>query len=249
MKKIVVGNWKTYVASLAEGRKILKNLDKKLPRQLKADVVICPPVPLAVALKEGYGGKRIAFGAQDSFYEADGAHTGESSPKALRLAGFSHVILGHSERRALGETNETVAKKAVAALKEKLKPIVCVSERGRDENGSFLTDFARDISESLSRVEPADAKNVIIAYEPVWAIGGEETPPPRMITEMTVFIRKTLADMWGRDAAFKTRIIYGGSVNAENAPVVAREAQVDGVLPGHWSVDADAFANIIRAFS
>jgi triosephosphate isomerase len=249
VKKIVVGNWKLYVNSLKEGKKLLQGIDKKYPRGSKADVVICPPQPLAVALKAGYGGKRLAFGAQDASYETEGAHTGESSPTTLAAAGLSYVILGHSERRATGETDDVVAKKVAAALAAKLKPIICVSERERDPNAAYLTDFARSIGGSLARIGAAEAKNVIIAYEPVWAIGGEETPPPRLITEAVVFIRKTLAELWGREAAFKTRILYGGSVNADNVSLIAEEAKVDGVLVGHHSVDPEAFAAVIRAFT
>ena len=248
-KPVIVGNWKLYIHSLAEGKKLIAAIDKKMPRGAKTEIVICPPVPLAAALRAGYRGKRIAFGAQDCSFETDGAHTGESSPRALAAAHIEYVILGHSERRAAGESNETVAKKVAAALAEKLKPIVCVGERERDQNGAYLSILAKDIMESLSRVGPGEAGKIVIAYEPVWAIGGETPPEPRAILEASIFIRKTLADLWGREAAFKARIIYGGSVNADNAAALAKEAKVGGVLPGHHSVEADSFAAIIRAFS
>lgn len=248
-RPLVVGNWKLYVESLAEGKRLVRDIDRKLPRRLEATAVICPPVPFAAALRAGYGGKRLKFGAQDASDEVEGAHTGESSPRALAKSGIEYVILGHSELRARGETNEMVAKKAAAVLAERLVPIICVSERERDPNAVYLTEFAKDIAGSLARVEPSAASRIIIAYEPSWAIGGEEPPLPRAITEMTVFVRKTLAGMWGRDAAFRTRVIYGGSINTENAPALAKDAEIDGVLVGHHSVEADAFADIIRAFS
>ena len=248
-KALVVGNWKMYVNSLAEGKKLLHNINKKIPRGTKAVVVVCPPMPLVVALKAAYRGRTIALGAQDCFFNPEGAHTGETSPRALAQSGIEYVILGHSEQRALGETNETVAKKVAAALAEKLKPIICVSERERDSNGAYLSLFAKDIAESLSRTEASAASKITIAYEPVWAIGGEEPPPPHAIMETTIFIRKTLAEMWGREAAFKARIIYGGSVNATNAAAIATGAKVSGVLVGHHSINADSFAAIVRAFS
>lgn len=253
-KTLVVGNWKLYVSSLVDAKKLLQNIDKKIPRPgraggTKAEIVVCPPMPLLVALRAAYGGKRIAFGAQDCSFELEGAHTGETSPRTLAKSGIEYVILGHSERRAQGETNDIIAKKVAAAIAEKLKPIVCVGERERDPNALYLGTFAKDISESLARVEAVHASKITIAYEPVWAIGGEEAPEPRVIMEAVIFIRKTLADMWGRDAAFKTRIIYGGSVNADNAALLATDAKISGVLPGHHSVNADSFATIIRAFS
>lgn len=248
-KPLIVGNWKLYINSLVEAKKLLSALDKKLPKKSSALIVVCPQVPLAIALKVGYRGRRIAFGAQDAFFESEGAHTGEASPHAFAEGGIEYVILGHSEQRALGETNEIVAKKAATALREKLKPIICVGERERDTNGLYLNEFRKDIFESLSRLEATDASKIVVAYEPVWAIGGEETPEARTILETSVFIRKTLAEMWGRDAAFKVRIIYGGSVNAANAPLLVKEAKVSGVLVGHHSTDADSFATIVRAFS
>jgi triosephosphate isomerase len=248
-KALVVGNWKMYVNSLAEAKKLVRDIDRKLPRGTKATVVVCPPMPFVAALREAYRGRKIAFGAQDCFFKPEGAHTGEASPRALAKAGIEYVILGHSEQRALGETNETVGKKVAAALAEKLKPIICVSERERDANGGYLNDFKKDIVESLSRAEAREASKITIAYEPVWAIGGEEPPPPHAIMEMSIFIRKTLAGLWGREAAFKVRIIYGGSVNAANASAIAKEAKVSGVLPGHHSVNADSFTSIVRAFS
>lgn len=248
MKKLIVGNWKLYISSLAEGKKILRRIDKSFPRGVKSTVVICPPVALAVALRASYGGRRIAFGTQDASFEIDGSHTGEISPRQLKESGIEYVILGHMERRAKGDTDEIVSKKAAAALSVRLHPIVCVGEPERDKEGHFFEYLKKNITDSLQRVSPSDAKNITVAYDPLWAIGHSEAPAPSVIREASVFIRKTLAELWGREHADKVRIIYGGSVDGSNADIIAEGANVQGVLPGRASIDPDAFCKIIKAF-
>ncbi len=248
MKKLVIGNWKLYVNTPAEGKKLLRDIDKKLPRGLKVEVAICPQVALASLLKSGYSGKRIAFGTQDVFSEDVGAHTGAVSPKALVSSGIKYVIVGHAERRAQGDTDEIVAKKAVAAIKAKLHPIVCVGEPTRDSEGAYLTYLTNNVTASLARIEAADAARFTVAYDPLWAIGAAEAPSPRVVAEAVMFIRKTIADMWGRERALKVRIIYGGSVNAASASEFAKTPGIQGLLPGRASVNAEEFTNIIRAF-
>lgn len=249
MQKLIVGNWKLYVKTFEEGKKLLKALDKKLPRGVKTNVVVCPPVALAAALKREYKGKRIAFGTQDAFWEGEGAFTGQVSPSNLSSAGVSYVILGHSERRSLGETDEDVAKKAVSALSARLHPVICVGETERDQDGKFFSVIEKSVKASLARIEPRDAGKFTVAYEPVWAIGKTEAASPRMAAEAILYIRKTIADMWGREKALKVRIIYGASVSAENAQAFSAEKTIQGLLAGRASVDAEEFTNIIRAFS
>ena len=249
MKSLVVGNWKLYINSLTEGKKLLQGIDKKFPRGNKALVVVCPQVSLAVGLKNGYGGRRIAFGTQDVSYDSEGAHTGSVSPISLKSSGLEYVIVGHAEMRALGDTDETVSKKAVAALAAKLHPIICVGEPKRDTEGSHFVYLAKNVTQSLARVDGLSASRLTVAYDPQWAIGESEPPAPRVISEGIIFIRKTLADMWGREAALKTRIIYGGSVNAESAETLVREAHVQGFLVGRASTEPENFAAIIKAFS
>lgn len=248
MKKLVVGNWKLYISSLTEGKKLLRAIDKSFPRGVKSTVVVCPPVALAVALRASYGGRRIAFGTQDASFEVEGSHTGEISPRHLKESGIEYVILGHMERRAMGETDEIVSKKVAAALSAKLTPIVCVGEPKRDSEGHFFEYLKKNVTDSLARVAPSDAKKIIVAYDPLWAIGNAEAPAPSIVREAALFIRKTLAHMWGRKAADAVRIIYGGSVDAANAEDLAKSAGVQGVLPGRASVDPAAFSEIIKAF-
>ncbi|MBI3573601.1 triosephosphate isomerase [Candidatus Kaiserbacteria bacterium] len=249
MQNLIIGNWKLYVNSVAEGKKLLRDIDKNFPRNVKATVVVCPQVALAPALKAAYKGRRISFGSQDVSFDAEGAHTGGISPMALASSGVGYVIVGHAERRATGDTDEDVSKKTVAAIAAKLHPIVCVGEKERDQEGTHFAVLAKNVTASLARIEPAHASKLTIAYDPLWAIGEPEAPPPRVVSESVIFIRKTLADMWGREAALKIRIIYGGSVTAESAKVFLKEAHVQGLLVGRASVDALSFTNIIRAAS
>lgn len=248
MKRLIVGNWKLYVSSVKDGKKLLESIDKKFPRGAKSEVVVCPPVALAAALKVGYRGKRIAFGTQNVFWD-EGAHTGQVSAPSLKNSGIDYVIIGHSEMRALGETDEMVAKKTATALNARLHPIVCIGETSRDTDGKFFSEIERMTKASLSRVEPAHSARLTIAYEPVWAIGKEEAASPRTAVEAILYIRKTLADMWGRERALKTRIIYGASVDADNAKAFGEEKNIQGLLPGRASVDATEFTSIIKAFS
>lgn len=249
MKRLIVGNWKLYVPSLKEGKKLLADIDKKFPRKAKPEVVICPPEHLAVALRADYRGKKIAFGTQDAYWESEGAHTGQVSPKGLKDSGIDYVILGHSEMRAVGETDESVAKKVAAALAARLHPVVCIGEKVRDNDGKFFSEIERMVKASLARVEATQAARLTIAYEPVWAIGSAEAATPRAASEAILYIRKTLADMWGREPALKTRIIYGAAVDSANADVFAKEKNIQGLLPGRGSVNAEEFAAIIKAFS
>lgn len=248
MKKLIVGNWKLYVSTPAEGKKLIRDIDKKLPRGLKVEVALCPQVSLAPLLKSSYGGKRIAFGTQDVFFEEGGAHTGQTSPKALVSSGIKYVIIGHAERRREGDTDDIVAKKAITAIKAKLHPVICVGEPTRDTEGAYLTYLTNNVVSSLARINAVDASKFTIAYDPLWAIGAAEAPSPRIVAEAVMFIRKTIADMWGRERALKVRIIYGGSVNAESAALFAATPGIQGLLPGRASVNAEEFTNIVRAF-
>jgi triosephosphate isomerase len=249
MKRLVVGNWKLYIRSLDEGKKLLKQIDAKFPRGVKMDIVICAPVFLAAALRREYKGKRIAIGTQDTFWETEGPYTGTISPAHIKSSGIDYVLVGHSERRALGDNDEIVSKKAVAALAAKLHPIICVGELERDTDGKFFSAIAKSVKGSLARIEPAHAGKITVAYEPVWAIGSKEAASPRVAAEAILYIRKTIADMWGRDKALKVRIIYGAAVDAENAKLFSAEKNIQGLLPGRASTDASEFTGIIKAFS
>lgn len=219
-------------------------------RFVKTEIVVCPPV---VYLSElGHSMSKLAklkLGAQDvSFFDSKGAHTGEVSARMLKNSGASYVIIGHSERRVNGETSETINKKIKIALSLKLKTIFCVGEEQRDRENVFL-DFLKDqIVKGLSGVDWGLMNNLIVAYEPVWAISGKsaaQSAKPDDVFAMTVFIRKVLLNLIGNDWARKIRIIYGGSVDAENAGDFLTRAGVSGLLVGSKSLDKEEFGKIL----
>lgn len=249
MQKLIVGNWKLYVSSPKEGKALLASIKRSLPKTSKTVIVICPPVTLAVYLRDSYSGKRIAFGTQDVSTEVDGSHTGEVSARSLKESGIEYVMVGHAERRGKGDTDEVVSKKAAVALAEGLQVIMCVGEKERDQDGAHFAELKKNVLHSLERVEPEDAKRITIAYDPLWAIGNAEAPTPRIIKESIIFIRKTLVEMWGRERGLKVRIIYGGSAMSESAKSIRDEGGVDGLLLGRASVDPQEFSEIIKSFS
>jgi len=246
-KALIVGNWKNYVTSLKEAKKLFKDIEKALPRTVKSDVIICPPSLLLYPLVSAYRGQRVAFGVQDTFFEP-GAHTGEVPAVLAKDIGARYTLVGHAERRAQGETDEVVAKEVGAALDVKLIPIVAVGETSRDKEGHYLEELRKTLKGSLAKVQTKDLKKLIIAYEPVWAIGAPLPPDARTIRETVIFIRKVLADMFDRNAALKARIIYGGAVDDENAQELIDGAGVSGFLLGRASVDAEKFAAIVSMF-
>lgn len=246
-KPLIVGNWKSYVNSFKEGKELLKGIEKGLPRTLKTHVVLCPSFPLLDALSRPYRGTRIHFGAQDMFYE-DGAHTGEVSPRMVKDTKAKYVIVGHAERRARGETDELVAKKVGAALDAKLTPIVAVGESERDKEGRYFDELRTSIIDSLALVDEKTLKKIVIAYEPVWAIGAALPPDARTIRETIIFIRKVLAERFDRKEALKARIMYGGAVTPETAPELIADSEVNGFLLGRAAVNAEQFVAVVNAY-
>jgi len=247
-KPLIVGNWKSYVNSLKEAKALFTGIQKSLPQKTKPSVVVCPPFPLLEALSRSYRGSRIAFGAQDAFYEG-GAHTGEVSAALVKDMKAKYVIVGHAERRANGETDVLVAKKVGAALDQRLTPIVAVGEAVRDKEGHYLAELQESVTQSLSLVDRGALKKIVIAYEPVWAIGAPLPPNARTIRETIIFIRKVLAERFDRNDVLKVRVIYGGAVNDENVKELIEESGADGFLLGRASVEPQAFTDIIRAYS
>lgn len=246
-KALIVGNWKAYVASPKEGLALIKAIDTKLPRGMESTVVVCPPALLAAHLRASYRGSRIAFGAQDVSLTGVGAHTGETAAALLVAAGLSYTIVGHAERRGAGETNEVVARKARLALDARLTPIICVGETERDHSAGYLSAIETMLLESTRTLDAALLKRVVVAYEPVWAIGAPQAPSPRVVSESVLYIRKLLMQAFGREAGQKVRILYGGAVDETNARALLTEGNAQGFLVGRASVDALHFAGIIRA--
>lgn len=245
-KKLIVGNWKMHPVTLAEAKKIVTAISAKTEKFKKVSPVIVPP---AIYL-EHFGRQKsriVDFGAQDAFWETEGAFTGEVSAAMLAKLGIKYVIIGHSERREMGETSQIANKKVKAVLKAGMTPILCVGERAREDDHSYHHYIEAELRASLVGIKKADLKKLVVAYEPVWAIGtkaAREATPAESL-EMSIFIRKILSDMFGAEAAKKVRMLYGGSVNTKNAEAFLADGGVDGVLVGRESRIAQKFVQIL----
>jgi len=245
MKSIIVANWKMKPASFREAKKLFEATKKAAEKCANISLIIAPPALYLRDLSSNYRGKRLSFAVQNAHAEASGAYTGEISLAQARDAGASYVIVGHSERRAMGETNEDTRKKVSAALTGKMTPILCVGERERAQGGEHFNVVAEQLRVGLADVPLEKITKVILAYEPVWAIGGETTMSPRDMHTMAIFIRKTVVGVYG-EVGHKIRILYGASVGEKNAAVMMREAHVHGFIVGHVSTDAERFTALLQ---
>ncbi len=247
MKKLIVANWKmnpgdkgsavTYFAQLARAKNAVKN----------ADVVVAPPFPyLAIAPRARF----LTLGAQDIFWEKEGAYTGEVSGLMLKTLGVRYVIIGHSERRRLGETDDIIAKKIRRALDTKLIPIVCVGEDVRDPDGVFFSVIRGQLERACALVKQSEVGRLVIAYEPVWAVGaGHKSATPKDAAEAALFIKKTIAARFGSSRVKALRVLYGGSASSDNAADFLRERDVAGLLVGRESLNPKSFIAIIQCAS
>ena len=249
MRKLIVANWKMHPGTLAEAQKLFERTTRVARTLTTCDVVVCPPVVYLAGLPRVPRGK-IALGVQDVFWAEEGAYTGQVGPRMARSAGASYAILGHSERRALaGDTDEGVARKVCAASAAGLHVIVCVGETERSGDGSSAVFVKHQLQKSIRGVSKNLAANLIIVYEPVWAISSHQPSrldTPQSILEMTLYIRRVLHTMFGAAIAKKIRVLYGGSVEQSNVRDLARATGVDGFLIGHASVDQKIFAQLVR---
>lgn len=245
--KFIAGNWKMN-KTVAETRQFIRELIP-LVAGVKNRVALCVPYTDLAAAVEETKGTNIAVGAQNVHWAESGAFTGEISVAMLKEIGVEYVVIGHSERRQyFGETDETVLKRTLAALGGGLKPIVCVGETlAERESGKMRDVLARQISEGLKDVSAADIGNVVIAYEPVWAIGTGKTATNDEANEAIGFIRSLLAEKYGKDAADGVYIQYGGSMNEKNAEALLSMSEIDGGLIGGASLVPQKFEAIIKA--
>ena len=245
---VIVGNWKMY-KSAHEAANFLNELAPLVKDCRGTEVVICPTfvsLPSAIAAARG---SCIEIGAQDVFWLKEGAYTGEVSAPMLLAIGCQWVIIGHSERRQyFGETDETVCKKTIAALESGLKPIVCVGE-SLDERQSGQTEavLERQFDGGLAGLTREQFSRIVIAYEPVWAIGTGRTATPMIAADAHAFIRRQARQTFGLDASEELRILYGGSVKPDNAKELRAQEEIDGALVGGASLDAKSFASIVNA--
>lgn len=248
-KKIIAGNWKMN-NDLQQSISLIEELKSKLQNKtLNCEVIICPPFTSLTEAKKLIEGSVIKLGAQNMYYEDSGAFTGEISAAMLKSVGCEYVILGHSERRTIfGERDEMINKKIRKAISEKLKPIFCVGET-LEEREKDVTEkvIKKQIEKGLKDITPDEILDVIIAYEPVWAIGTGKTATPEQAQEVHHFIRKLLANMYSKDFANLITIQYGGSVKPENARELLSQKDIDGALVGGACLKADSFIGIIEA--
>lgn len=251
MKKryIIVANWKMNPETVLDAKKIF-NDTKGITKKLKnTDVVICPPFVYLSNLLKLDSPKNLFWGVQNIGSVSKGAFTGEVSAMMVKNIGAEYVIVGHSERRAMGETNEIIKSKLEIVFNTGLVPILCIGEKARDKEGTHLEFIKNQIKECLGGLPKKNLLNLIIAYEPIWAIGKsyKESMNPTDIHEMTLFIEKVAGEMFGKDIAGSFRILYGGSVEAENAPSIMTYGNVSGFLVGHASLVKEQFSAILEA--
>lgn len=246
-KPIIAGNWKMNKLT-SEAVELAREVKNKTGTIADREIVLCPPFTVLSSVKEVIKGSSIKLGAQNMYWEVRGAYTGEVSPTMLKDIGCNYVILGHSERRQyFGETNETVNKKAKIAFSIGLIPIVCVGETLQQrEKGETLTVIEDQVKTGLSGLTKEESKGLVVAYEPVWAIGTGKTATPEEAEEVQRFIRKLLGQMFGKENAQAIRILYGGSINPDNISVLMSCEDIDGGLIGGASLNVESFLKVVR---
>jgi triosephosphate isomerase (TIM) len=249
-KPIIAGNWKMN-KTITEAIELVNGLARNLYAVKDVDIVVCPPFTALSEIAEIVMDSNIYLGAQDLFWEEKGAFTGEISASMLKDAGAKFVIIGHSERRQyFNETNDSVNKKLKRALSTGLIPIVCVGERLEERESSRTFEVVEDhVVNGLAGIDHKDIPNIIIAYEPVWAIGTGKTATPQQAEEVHEFIRQVLSRIYSDEEAYLTRIQYGGSVTPENIASLMAEPDIDGALVGGASLKIDSFTDIVRKSS
>ena len=246
-KPIIAGNWKMFKTRDEALFFILKAADS-VPSCKWVDTVICAQAPLMRCLIKRQG-ENLRIGAQNLHWADEGAYTGEVSGPLLKSYNVAYVIIGHSERRAMFcETDEIVNKKIFAALRNDLLPIVCVGERLEErENGSTHAVLHRQLSQGLLGLSAEEMKKIVIAYEPVWAIGTGKTATPEIAEDACAYVRAELETLFGKETAEAVRIQYGGSVNPKNVEALMAQPDIDGALIGGASLDPDQFAFMANA--
>jgi triosephosphate isomerase len=245
-KKIIAGNWKMNKTS-SEAVSFINQLKGKVS-MVDDEVVVCVPFVCLPGVKQATEGSNIKVGAQNMHWEEKGAYTGEVSGAMLSDLGVDYVIIGHSERRQyFAETDETVNKKVHTAFKYGLKPIVCVGESLTQREQGVTEDLIKyQVKIALLGLNSSQVKNIVIAYEPIWAIGTGKTATSEQANEVCAIIRNTVKELYGEEIAEVVRIQYGGSVNAENATELFGMPDIDGGLVGGASLKSDAFEKIVK---
>jgi triosephosphate isomerase len=251
-KTIIAGNWKMY-KTIVEAIELANGLKRELFSldDQAIDIVLCPAYTALTEVSEVIAESNIQLGAQDCYWEDEGAFTGEVSPEMLKDAGVKYVVIGHSERRQyFGETNILVNKKINAVLKHGLTPIVCVGETlAEREKGLTFKVLDDHIQNGLKNISAEDALKIVMAYEPVWAIGTGKTATSQQAEEAHKYIRNLLIKLYNKDVASSARIQYGGSVKPENISEIMQQPDVDGALVGGASLKIESFSEIVKKAS
>jgi len=247
---IIAGNWKMY-KNETEAFELGTDLRKRFVDVSSVKIVLCPPFTALFSVKKAIGDSNLFLGAQNMHWEEEGAYTGEISPNMLLSAGCSFVILGHSERRMhFEETDQMINKKLRKAIEVGLVPIVCVGEKlEQREKGKTEEVVEKQIQGAFEGLSENEAEKIVIAYEPVWAIGTGKTATPKQVGEVHRFIREKLGALYNRETAERIDILYGGSVKPENSKELLAEKDIDGALVGGASLKADSFEKIVKSIT
>lgn len=244
---LIVANWKAYVDTAEKAKKLFTSA-KRLTQY--ADIALAMPYPY-IGMCAGGPKSKVALAAQDVSISTGGADTGEVTAGVLASLGVSYAIIGHSERRAKGETDAEILEKVRRALAHNITPILCIGERERDQDAKYLNTVRAQVAAIFSQLSQKERLAMVIAYEPVWAIGktAAESIQPVDLEEMVLYIRKVLGEYLPGKSPAKVRILYGGSTEPANARALAGGGRVDGFLVGHASVDVPTFSALVKAVS
>jgi triosephosphate isomerase len=247
-KPLVIANWKMNPETEQEAKNIALDIKEGIKNIKGIKTVICPPVIFMDSLKKTLG-KSILLGAQDAFVGYGSSHTGEISLEMIKKTGAKYILVGHSERREVEDTEEEIREKVAGVLKGGLKAVLCIGENERSEHGDYYHEVKIQIISALTGLQKKYTKNLIIAYEPVWAIGNKENKAleSESVYEMAIFIKKILSDLFGQETAKNIPILYGGSVNKNNAKEIIENGKVNGLLVGRESLKAQNFVEMIKS--
>jgi len=247
-KLTLVANWKAHPETPQKARTLFRSIKTGIPKKQGISVVVCAPSIYLEGLSSLSRSAKLRVGAQNISTYDGGAHTGEVSVRMLKESGVGITIVGHSERRAEGETDKEVNTKIKMALKYNMDVILCVGELTRNEDGTHFSYVKNQLEKALKGVPKGKVGNIFVAYEPVWAISGKgkHADSPESFVEMSIFIRKVLNGLYGKTTAMKTQVIYGGSVNERNAENFLMHKETQGFLIGKASLDAVSFKKIMH---
>ncbi len=247
-KKLVVGNWKMNPESIEEAKEIASEINKNTKLFKNTNVVVCPPFVFLNELSKIFSkNKKISLGAQDIFIGQGGSHTGEVGSDMLKNLGVKYTIIGHSDRRESLDSEFLVKEKLFGALKDGFKAILCIGEKERNEHGDQYNEVKGQIESAIIKLPKRFIRNLIIAYEPIWAIGKSENEAvkPEDLHEMSIFIKRVVSDILGLKEAEKVAILYGGSVTENNAKEIIEKGNVSGLLVGRESLKPKNFIELI----